>query len=504
MKPIPAATRAVEHAAEDVKQHLAEAVGGPARLQIIIVLASVLALDAADKATISAVAGSLESVFHIGNASIGLLISVVSFIGAIFTLPFGVLVDRVRRNKILIWAVAVWSVAMAVSGISTSFTFLLITRLALGGVTAAAFPAVASLTGDFFPARDRSRTYGLILAGELIGTGIGFFIAGELSSWWSWRVPFFVIAALGAVVVWEITRFLPEPARGGQSWITEGQEEIQTTADTSDDAKSRSGGTEQSRNTAKVQETVLNEGVQPREELVLDKDPADQTLWWALRYELRVPTYLLLIISSSLGYFFFAGIRSFGMIFMTGHFDVSRSTMSGLSIVIGLGALGGVVVGGNFSEWLLQRKWMTARIIVPGTTLFLSALFFAPGIWTTVLAAGIPLITAGAFMLAAANPPIDAARLDIMHPRLWGRAESGRMALRAVLEGGAPLLFGIVSDWFGGGAPGLERTFLIMLIPLLIASSLAIPAHRTYPRDVATAAASVKRTAAEVRTDSAR
>ncbi len=40
---------------------------------------------------------------------------------------------------------------------------------------------------------------------------------------------------------------------------------------------------------------------------------------------------------------------------------------------------------------------------------------------------------------------------------------------------------------------GLEYTFLVMLIPLLIASALAIPAYFTYQRNVATAAASVKR-----------
>jgi hypothetical protein len=85
---------------------------------------------------------------------------------------------------------------------------------------------------------------------------------------------------------------------------------------------------------------------------------------------------------------------------------------------------------------------------------------------------------------------IDVARLDIMPSRLWGRGEAGRMALRGLLEGGAPLLFGAMSEWLGGGTHGLEWTFLIMLIPVIVASSLAIPARRTYPRDVATADAS--------------
>ena len=100
----------------------------------------------------------------------------------------------------------------------------------------------------------------------------------------------------------------------------------------------------------------------------------------------------------------------------------------------------------------------------------------------------------GAAALTAALAPIDAARLDIVHPRLWGRGEAGRMALRSLFEGGAPLLFGAMSYWLGGGTRGLMWTFLVMLLPLLIACALVVPGMRTYPRDVATAAASAAAT----------
>ena len=473
--------------------------GGPARLRVILLLASVLGLDAGDKATISAVAGSLEQAFDIGNTEIGLLISAVSFAGAVFTLPIGSLVDRTRRKPILIGAIALWSAAMGVSGLATSFLFLLLTRVALGAVTAAASPSVASLTGDFFPARDRARTYGLILAGELVGTGIGFFVGGEISSWLSWRWPFFAMAALGLALVWVLWRFLPEPARGGQSWISEGQRDVRSREDVQQgqdgSRHDKSPGAERSGSAARAQETILRAGVQPRKALVLHHDPAGRGLWWAIRYVLRIPTYVLLIVASSLGYFFFAGVRAFAFIYLTQHYDVSRGVLSGLLIVLGIGALAGVTLGGLLSEWLLRRRWFTARIVVPGAALFLSVLLLGPGIWTTSLAVGIVLLTFGSAALAAANPSIDAARLDIVHPRLWGRAESGRTALRAALEGAAPILFGLVSNWLGGGEGGLERTYLLMLVPLLAASSLAIPARRAYPRDVATAGASVKNTA---------
>lgn len=131
---------------------------------------------------------------------------------------------------------------------------------------------------------------------------------------------------------------------------------------------------------------------------------------------------------------------------------------------------------------------------MPGIALFLATLLLGFSIWTRNVAWGIAILTVGAALLAAAIPPIDAARLDIIHPALWGRGEAGRIALRSLLEGAAPLLFGEVSVWLGGGQTGLEWTFLLMLLPLLAASAFAIPARRTYPPDIATVAASVETT----------
>jgi MFS family permease len=52
---------------------------------------------------------------------------------------------------------------LALATFSPSNEQLLVTRLALGAVTAPASPAIASLTGDHFPARERGRGYAYIL-----------------------------------------------------------------------------------------------------------------------------------------------------------------------------------------------------------------------------------------------------------------------------------------------------------------------------------------------------
>lgn len=483
---------ALKHAAAWAREKAEGMAGGPAGLKVVLLLAGVLALDAADKATVSVVAGSLKDAFHIDNTQIGLLIAATSFVGAIFTLPFGVLVDRVRRRNIILLAVMLWTAAMVVSGLSESFTFLLVTRVCLGAVTAAAAPTVASMTGDFFPAQARDRIYGMILAGELFGTGIGIFVGGEAASLLGWSWSFYLMAVPSVALLWALWRHLPEPARGGQSWI----ELRPKHAPSQGGAKQRVGqaGGEDTSQPDEVQRRVREADIRPREELILREDPMRKSLWWAIGYLLRIPSYSLLIAASALGYFLFSGIRAFGIIYFTEHYAISRSALSALILVVGIGAIAGVLLGGRISGWLLGRGWLDARIIVPGVALFTAVLFIAPAVWTTNAVIGITLLTFGAAALAAANAPIDAARLDIIHPRLWGRAESGRMAVRAGLEGGAPVLFGLISKELGAGAIGLERTFLLMLIPALLAASLAIPARRTYPRDVATAAASVEAT----------
>lgn len=480
------ASRAARQTFAGAKEWAERAVGGPARLQVILLLAAVLALDAADKATVSVVAKNLKQVFHIGNTEIGILIACTSFAGALITLPIGSLVDRINRKYVLLVTIALWTAAMIVSGTATSFIYLLITRLCLGAVTASASPAVASLTGDFFPGRERAGIYGLVLSGELIGAGLGFFYSGEVASLLDWRWAFYLMAVPSAIILWLIWRYLPEPAHGGKSPIRIGQASVSAPQGCEKDSKGFETRDEE------IADSLRRAGIEPREQLVLHSDPRRRSIWWAVRYLLCIPTYRVLILASSLGYYFFAGIRGFAMIYLTQHYGVSRSTLSALIIIVGIGAIVGLLLGAHVSRWLRERGHIEARIIVPGIALLIAALLYAPGIWTKSVWLGIALLTLATAALVAANPPIDAARLDIVPPLMWGRGESGRMALRAVLEGGAPILFGAVSDWLGGGQAGLKWTYLIMLIPVLVASALAIPAYKSYPRDMATASASAE------------
>ena len=479
---------AVQTTGRQIGSRAVEWAGGPARLEVVLLLAAILGLDSAEKSAVAAVAGDLKHVFGLNNTDIGLLVAASSLVGALFTLPIGTLVDRLNRKKVVLTAIALWTAAVVVSGMAGSFTMLLVTRMFLGAVTAAAAPTVASLVGDFFPPEERARIYGAILGGELVGIGVGFSLSGEVSTVLGWRWSFYLLGVPSAVIGLLIWRFLPEPARGGQGYIRVGQEELTSR---SQDAAQGEQPEQTSGESTEIRGRIRSAGVRPRRELVIDENPAHWTIWRTMRYMLRLPTYRLLVIASALGYFFFAGVRAFGMIFVTSQYGVERGTASVLVFVVGFGALVGVIASGRISSWLFTRGWLDARVVVPGVALLFAVVLTVPAIWTHSAVLGFAFLTLAGGFLAAANPPLDAARLDIVHARLWGRAEAGRMALRGLLEGIAPILFGWVSGMFGGSR-GLDWTFLIMLIPVLAASSLAIPARRSYPTDVATADASAR------------
>lgn len=194
-------------------RHAEQARSDPVRLRIVVLFASVYGLSSADIGTVGSVAPQLERALHISNFQIGMIAAVAAFAGAVGTIPAGVLTDRFHRINLLAVSIVLWSAAQLCGALSPSFGVLMASRLALGVVTATAGPAIASLTGDYFPAAERGRMLGLILTGELVGAGIGLVVSGDLGSALSWRYGFGWLAIPGVVLALLIWRGLVEPDR---------------------------------------------------------------------------------------------------------------------------------------------------------------------------------------------------------------------------------------------------------------------------------------------------
>jgi MFS family permease len=351
--------------------------------------------------------------------------------------------------------------------------------------------------------------YGYILGGEIAGTALGFIGSGLISAALSWRFAFFAIAIPGLFLARTIWRTLPEPRRGGQSRLQRGALDLFAAAageggadpDGDDDQPG------QAREEELAHEAARRRGIEPDPELVLREDAARMPLGRAVRYILAIPTNIYLIISSALGYFFLAGLNTFAIVFVRGHYHASQATATLVLGVLVVGALVGTLVSGRLTDWMLRSGVINARVWVPAVCYVGAAVLLVPGVLGTSLTPAIWFDAGGAALIAAANPPLDAGRLDIMPPGLWGRAESVRTLLRTLGQAIAPLLFGAIADLVAGFTPnqapvgtksggvspgtarGLEVSFLLMLIPLAAGGLILLKARRTYPRDVATAAA---------------
>ena len=520
--------RMARHPLESISERLGprveqvtETVGGPARRRAIVLLASILALDAADQGAIGAVAPDLERSLSISNVELGLLVTVTAVVGGIFTIPMGSLVDRVNRVRLAALVILGWGVAQAVSGLAVSYPMLIVTRLALSTVTALAAPAVASLTGDLFPPEERGRIYGLVITGELVGAGFGVLVSGLVAGWFGWRPAIALLALPSVALSWFLWRRLPEPARGGYSWIERGDEEITAADEVDVEAEPPAVAARRApagHGEVSVHEAVASAGVEAEPEIVVSEDPSGWSLRRAVRYVLSVRTNVIMIISSSVGYFFFAGLKVFAVLFVRGQYDVSQALATVLVVVVGAGAVAGVILAGRTSDRMIGRGRITARLDAGVVGYCAAGLLLLPALLTRNLALAVPFIFVAGAAVAAPNSTLDAARLDVVPSQLWGRAEAVRTVVRTFLEAAAPLAFGVISEFFGAnrgglgvaasgakspaGSPaqvtGLDDAFLVMLVPLVASGLILLLGRRSYPVDVASASRSQREVADHV------
>jgi MFS family permease len=563
--------RATRKGVDLARRRIVPVLGGAARTRVVLVLACVLALASADTATVGAAAVELRQALHVGNTDIGLLVAVTAVVAAVFSLPFGVLADRVRRTHLLSLALLGWSVAMVWSATAGSFTELLYARLALGGVSAAAGPVTASLVGDWFLPSERGQIYSFVLAGELVGAGAGFAITGDVAAL-SWRVAFVVLALPALPIAWA-TFHLPEPARGGAGVLapearTNGTDNPNNQPAAAAGAytahppaqPAAKGGTaapatakiapanrrgwggwsppppranmppptgrpaagvppppprtgpppggmppprgakrsegwapppprsgRQRAQLSDAQRLVLERGIRPDPALAARARPGMGFLA-AVRYVLAVRTNVALIIAGACGYYFLAGVETFGEEFVSHQYHVSQVVSNLLLLIVGTGAVAGVLVAGPLGDRLLHRGRTSGRVLVAAVSASAAVVFLVPALLTHSALAALPYLLMAAASISAQNPPIDAARLDIVPSWLWGRAEGVRTFVRTAAQALAPLVFGAFSEYvFGGGNQGLYWTFVVMLVPMSASAVYLFSAAHRYPRDVATA-----------------
>jgi EmrB/QacA subfamily drug resistance transporter len=127
---------------------------------------------------------------------------------AALLVPFGRIADIYGRKKIFTWGIAIFTVSSLLCGIATSATMLISFRVLQGiGGAMLAGTSVALLT-TVFPANERGKVLGIIVAAAYLGLSLGPVLGGILTQHLGWRSIFFLGAVLGSlvlgVVLWKL------------------------------------------------------------------------------------------------------------------------------------------------------------------------------------------------------------------------------------------------------------------------------------------------------------
>jgi predicted MFS family arabinose efflux permease len=177
--------------------------------RLIALLAAACGMTVANLYYAQPLLPSLRDVFHLSEATAGLLITLTQVgyvIGMLFLVPLG---DRLEKRSLITTLLTVTTVALVAAGLATGFPMLLAASLISGSTSVVAqilVPFAASLAPD----HARGRIVGRVMSGLLTGILLSRAVSSLVSELAGWRVVYLGSAVLMAVLAVTLRVALPQ------------------------------------------------------------------------------------------------------------------------------------------------------------------------------------------------------------------------------------------------------------------------------------------------------
>src|SRR5688500_3224234 len=127
---------------------------------------------------------------------------------------FGWLADRMSRWLLVGLGVTVWTLASGGSGMATTYTMLLLTRLFVGIGEGGYGPAAPTLIADLYPVERRGSVLAWFYMAIPVGSALGYVIGGAIASFAGWRWAFYAVVPPG-ILLGVLCFLMRDPPRGG-------------------------------------------------------------------------------------------------------------------------------------------------------------------------------------------------------------------------------------------------------------------------------------------------
>lgn len=171
------------------------------RNYFLILLMTILAFNNADRLTLGIVLQDVQKDLLLSDTQLGLLTGIAfSLFYAVMGIPIARWADRGNRATIIAVTTLTWSVAVALCGTAKTFLQLILIRIAAAVGEAGCLPPAHSLIADTFPRAERPRAVARYMIGGPVALTIGYFAAGWLNQFLSWRKTFLIVGAPGLLL----------------------------------------------------------------------------------------------------------------------------------------------------------------------------------------------------------------------------------------------------------------------------------------------------------------
>jgi len=354
---------------------------------MLAVLTLINFVNFADRQAIPPLVPLLRDAFNLTSTQISYMQGVLEFVLAAASIPFGFFADRFDRSRIIAGGVILWSIATIATGHVNSFALLLFARGLVGVGEAAYAPAAQSMISGAFSNESRARAQSLFAVGMLAGGTLGQALGGYVGQWLGWRAVFYVIGIPGLLLSFAVLH-LEEPPRG------------------------------------------------PRSEVV------------PILRLLRVPAFLVMVISGILVTFASVAFITWGTDFVVRYKDFSLKE-AGLSLgpLLLVSALGGVLSGGALAD-SLHKRFAFGRILTVACGFLLAAPFVWWAIATEEKRSVLIAFFAAGFFMSWYHGPVTAVIHDMM-PRRAHATSIGVYMFATQMFGGilGPYTVGKLDDY---------------------------------------------------------
>lgn len=395
---------------------------------LLILLMVILAFNYMDRIALGIVLEDIKVDLQLTDTQLGFLTGIAfALFYSVMGIPIARWADRGNRVTIISLTTALWSAAVVLCGITTSFVQLLLIRIGVAVGEAGCIPPAHSLIADDFNRAERPRALARYMLGLPLALTIGYFAAGWLNEVYGWRATFTILGLPGLVLA-------------ALAWFTLKEPRRMKTLETATDAPVRS--------------LAIAPSAEPSAKEVC------LTLW-------ANTTFRHLLVCFSVWYFFGYGLLQWApAFFIRSHGLATGELGSWFAVVYGVGGVLGVFLGGEWAARYAagnERLQLTACAIAFGFFAVLTACaFLAPTHYLAFAALGL-----GSLGGNIAQGPILGA-IQTLAPRRMRAMSIAVIYLFANLIGMGlgPLAAGALSDalqpWLGQES---LRYALAMLCP---------------------------------------